>query len=171
MNLSKKDLLGPFLHNSTIICFNNSLLPEWAHMKSSPSNISLQSYDTTQLEEAIVPCDSPEYHQPMNTYLLIFWNLMFSLMIFVAIIGNSMVLIIVISEYKCQKCWNKTNQDINLGLFSGKFCWCFLVIVFSSCYCLVMLLLLSGTLLGGLDQLQLILVVGDTKFTIVGQSD
>ena len=100
MNLSKKDLLGPFLHNSAIICFNNSLLPEWAHMKSSPSNISLQTYDKTQLEEAIVPCDSPayQYQHPMNIHLLNFWNLMFTLMILVAIIGNSMVLIIVISE-------------------------------------------------------------------------
>ena len=100
MNLSKKDLLGPFLHNSSIICFNISLLPEWARMKSPPSNVSLQSYNTTQLEEAIVHCDSPAYqHQdPMNPYVLNFWNLMFILMILVSTIGNIMVLIIVISE-------------------------------------------------------------------------
>ena len=89
-------LLGPFLLNTTIICFNISLLPDWVG-KTDGNHIAINNKQ--QLQRAIVPCNSPLDQDPMSIYLVLFWNLIFTLMISIAIIGNCMVLWIVIRKY------------------------------------------------------------------------
>ena len=89
-------LLGPFLLNTTIICFNISLLPDWVG-NTDDNQVAINNKQ--QLQSAIVPCTSHMDQDPMSIYLVFFWNLVFTLMISIAIIGNCMVLWIVISKY------------------------------------------------------------------------
>ena len=88
-------LLGPFLLNTTIICFNISLLPDWVG-NTDDNQVAINNKQ--QLQSAIVPCTSHMDQDPMSIYLVFFWNLVFTLMISIAIIGNCMVLWIVISK-------------------------------------------------------------------------
>ena len=81
--------LGPFLFNSTLLCFNSSLLP------SSSNFTSL--IDRDELMQAEIPC-KPQVDETMKPGLACFWNILFSFMIITALLGNSTVLWIVISK-------------------------------------------------------------------------
>ena len=94
------ELLGPFLLNTTAICFNISLVPDWVG-KTNGNHIAIDNKQ--QLQRAIVPCSFPLDQDPMSIYLVVFWNLLFTLMISIAIVGNCMVLWIVIRKYSAME--------------------------------------------------------------------
>ena len=93
------ELLGPFLLNKTIICFNVSLLPKWVAETDSHYIGTSNNRKQYELHQAVVPCSGQMESEPMHIGLVYFWNLAFTLMIIMAIVGNCAVLWIVICEY------------------------------------------------------------------------
>ena len=85
------NIIGPFLINNTIICFNSSLLPDW-----NPSNFTHNYYYENELQEAALSCPQNVDSVIMVGTMVHFWNLAFTLMIITAVLGNTAVLWIVI---------------------------------------------------------------------------
>ena len=88
---SSSQVLGPFLINSSVICFNSSLLPD---RTINTTNYVLGHHE---LLHAAVPCPLLEINS-MKKSLVYFWNISFTLMIITAVLGNSAVLWIVIRK-------------------------------------------------------------------------
>ena len=100
VSMSPTQVLGPYLINSTITCFNTSLLPEWD--KAHLLHPDLYHHE---LHQAAVPCPIQMDNDLMVDSLVHFWNLAFTFMIITAVVGNSAVLWIVI-----RKCCNHSKQ-------------------------------------------------------------
>ena len=104
VSMSPTKVLGPYLINSTITCFNTSLLPDWD--KSQLLDPDLYHHE---LHQAAVPCPIQMDNDLMVDSLVHFWNLAFTFMIITAVVGNTAVLWIVIRKksdlifiYSCQ---------------------------------------------------------------------
>ena len=92
LNHSSSQILGPFRINSSILCFNSSLLPD--------RTINTTNYVPSHQEllQAAVPCPSQLVTNSMEKSLVYFWNISFTLMIITAVLGNCAVLWIVIRK-------------------------------------------------------------------------
>ena len=87
------NIVGPFLTNSSVTCFNTSLLPGW----NSTFLLHPPNY-YQELQQAAVPCPVKVDKDKMLNSLVHFWNIAFTLMIITAVGGNTGVLWIVIRK-------------------------------------------------------------------------
>ena len=83
------NILGPFFINSSVTCFNSSLLPGWNRSK----------FPHPQLQQAVVQCPNKMDSDLMVDSLVHFWNVAFTFMIITAVGGNTAVLWIVIRRF------------------------------------------------------------------------
>ena len=93
LNHSSSQVLGPFLINSSILCFHSSIFPDWT------MNTTNHVPDHQQLLQAAVPCPPQLGTNSMKKSLVYFWNMSFTLMIITAVLGNCAVLWIVIRKF------------------------------------------------------------------------
>ena len=89
---SSSHVFGPFLINSSIVCLNSSLIPDWS------LNTSSFTPDHAGLLPAAVPCPLQLDSDKMERSLVYFWNISFTLMVITAVTGNCAVLWIVIRK-------------------------------------------------------------------------
>ena len=79
-NHSSSQVLGPFLINSSILCFHSSIFPDWT------MNTTNHVPDHQQLLQAAVPCPSQLVTNSMEKSLVYFWNISFTLIIITAVL-------------------------------------------------------------------------------------
>ena len=89
---SSSQVLGPFLINSSAVCFNSSFFPE------QTMNTTNHAPGHHKLLQAAVPCPLQLDSNSMKKSLVHFWNISFTLMIITAVLGNCAVLWIVIRK-------------------------------------------------------------------------
>ena len=87
-------ILGPFLINSSVTCFNASLLSAgWNRTHLPQADVYRH-----ELHQATIPCPIQMDNDLMVDSLVHFWNLAFTFMIITAVVGNTAVLWIVIRK-------------------------------------------------------------------------